>query len=286
MMKSRKILISFFIIAIILIILNIQSFLFYYKEKSHLNENLKINKIFKENEIKINSIIEKNKNQIHMISNILNHHQGLDYLNKKLKSNQLMIKDIKVNHGQEYDTIHLKLIGTYFELIKFIHELSFEPNSINISTMILKNNDYSLEIKTKANDPDLFDEVSQKNKISIPILDRLKNNLQEKNYLNLNFSHVNLNNIIYSPFVLKKQDLVKKENIESMLYSKWIYEGRVMKKDKYLGVFLSSSNKITYFGLGMSFENSSWKVMEINQDYIILINKNKKKIRLNYQLKE
>jgi hypothetical protein len=75
-----------------------------------------------------------------------------------------------------------------------------------------------------------------------------------------------------SPFVARKKVDDNKGYMTVLSNFSWQLVGEVRKEKKLLGVFLRSQHKLLYFGLTLPVENSSWRVLALTANTVVVEN--------------
>ena len=263
-MKKFKIFFLSAFIALVIVMIPVLLIIIPINEKQDYLD--KEEKIIKKAEKKLKAVegaVAENARNIGLLQTSLLEKPILSFLEEKLSASRLSIESVKPSQDDE---IHVVLKGEYRDLLNFIFQLSKQENSVVVKNLSIEENRIEIDFKN-------MDEkrVIEKAKHHATLLKRLASALDLIKVPEFSLmSRLKLSDV-QSPFVPRVLPAKDEGPFQSLAGVDWHLSGEVRQHNCLLGVFLEMSNHAQshYFGVGLPWENSDWRVLTITQNTII-----------------
>ncbi len=243
-------------------------------DKKHvsLNKEERLLQVAEKKSAAISAAIVENSRSIRFLQEKLQEKSTLSFIENSLSVSQLSIESIKPSQGSERNEIHLVLKGEYRALIDFIAQLSRQPNAIVFIKLSIEKNRIEAVLKE-----DNATSSFVKAKHHLNVLKRLSAALASAKLPTFLFKSISALGDVQSPFVSRVFLEKYRGPFQSLANIDWNLSGEVRKNGVLLGIFLEARNQSQsrYFGVGLSWENSDWRVLNITKSEVIFENSQK-----------
>jgi hypothetical protein len=231
------------------------------QKKYALDKKENLLKMLQRKSDQITDILQRNTKYSLRLRDNIQANVSLNFLQQQLSLSRLFVESMKITPAEKYDDIHLILRGKYRHLLEFFKLLAEQPNGMRVMTLVLKKNQMIIHIR--ANKIEKSATLPGRHHQGLDMMQRLKRDLVFVKPPILFMPHHDLPRDVQSPFISRKLSAVASHSLQSLARYDWSYVGDVHQAGNLLGVFLEAQGKAQYFGLGLSWQNSDWMVVDI-----------------------